>query len=216
MGNTTCNDCNTWMEVDEFQSPYGEMGNTTRDNSFSRIMLDAGFSPLTGKWVIRHEQPNYHNPNYPCGFSPLTGKWVIRQKNNPFYGYRANVSFSPLTGKWVIRPLFFGLLFVLRVRGEFQSPYGEMGNTTQSAAWWKSVRAISFSPLTGKWVIRLCPSVPALGAGPQAIFSNLGLFLPFSGTRVQNQNRTVSFFPLVTPFLALFEIFKPTGFLTPK
>ena len=191
MGNTTCNDCNTWMEVDEFQSPYGEMGNTTRDNSFSRIMLDAGFSPLTGKWVIR-------------------------QKNNPFYGYRANVSFSPLTGKWVIRPLFFGLLFVLRVRGEFQSPYGEMGNTTQSAAWWKSVRAISFSPLTGKWVIRLCPSVPALGAGPQAIFSNLGLFLPFSGTRVQNQNRTVSFFPLVTPFLALFEIFKPTGFLTLK
>ena len=166
MGNTTCNDCNTWMEVDEFQSPYGEMGNTTRDNSFSRIMLDAGFSPLTGKWVIR--------------------------------------------------PLFFGLLFVLRVRGEFQSPYGEMGNTTQSAAWWKSVRAISFSPLTGKWVIRLCPSVPALGAGPQAIFSNLGLFLPFSGTRVQNQNRTVSFFPLVTPFLALFEIFKPTGFLTLK
>ena len=153
------------MEVDEFQSPYGEMGNTTRDNSFSRIMLDAGFSPLTGKWVIRHEQPNYHNPNYPCGFSPLTGKWVIRQKNNPFYGYRANVSFSPLTGKWVIR---------------------------------------------------LCPSVPALGAGPQAIFSNLGLFLPFSGTRVQNQNRTVSFFPLVTPFLALFEIFKPTGFLTLK
>ena len=149
-------------------------------------------------------------------FSPLTGKWVIRQKNNPFYGYRANVSFSPLTGKWVIRPLFFGLLFVLRVRGEFQSPYGEMGNTTQSAAWWKSVRAISFSPLTGKWVIRLCPSVPALGAGPQAIFSNLGLFLPFSGTRVQNQNRTVSFFPLVTPFLALFEIFKPTGFLTLK
>ena len=124
--------------------------------------------------------------------------------------------FSPLTGKWVIRPLFFGLLFVLRVRGEFQSPYGEMGNTTQSAAWWKSVRAISFSPLTGKWVIRLCPSVPALGAGPQAIFSNLGLFLPFSGTRVQNQNRTVSFFPLVTPFLALFEIFKPTGFLTLK
>ena len=120
------------MEVDEFQSPYGEMGNTTRDNSFSRIMLDAGFSPLTGKWVIRHEQPNYHNPNYPCGFSPLTGKWVIRQKNNPFYGYRANVSFSPLTGKWVIRPLFFGLLFVLRVRGEFQSPYGEMGNTTLS------------------------------------------------------------------------------------
>ena len=191
MGNTTCNDCNTWMEVDEFQSPYGEMGNTTRDNSFSRIMLDAGFSPLTGKWVIRHEQPNYHNPNYPCGFSPLTGKWVIR-------------------------PLFFGLLFVLRVRGEFQSPYGEMGNTTQSAAWWKSVRAISFSPLTGKWVIRLCPSVPALGAGPQAIFSNLGLFSPFSGTRVQNQNRTVSFFPLVTPFLALFEIFKPTGFLTLK
>ena len=148
-------------------------------------------------------------------FSPLTGKWVIRPVTTVTPGWKST-SFSPLTGKWVIRPLFFGLLFVLRVRGEFQSPYGEMGNTTQSAAWWKSVRAISFSPLTGKWVIRLCPSVPALGAGPQAIFSNLGLFLPFSGTRVQNQNRTVSFFPLVTPFLALFEIFKPTGFLTLK
>ena len=86
-------------------------------------------------------------------FSPLTGQWVIRPVTTVTPGWKST-SFSPLTGKWVIRPLFFGLLFVLRVRGEFQSPYGEMGNTTQSAAWWKSVRAISFSPLTGKWVIR--------------------------------------------------------------
>ena len=98
--------------------------------------------------------------------------------------------FSPLTGIWVIRhgtPLL--------------QPITNHG---------------CFSPLTGIWVIRHCLPVPALGAGSQAIFSNLRLFSPFSGTRVKNKNRAVSIFPLVTPFIAVFEIFKPRRFFPPK
>ncbi|WP_302145392.1 hypothetical protein, partial [uncultured Megasphaera sp.] len=61
-----------------------------------------------------------------------------------------------------------------------------------------------------------CLSVPAPRLGSQAIFSNLGLFSPFSGTRVKNKNQAVPFIRFVTPFVAVLKIFKPTGFLTPK
>ena len=148
-------------------------------------------------------------------FSPLTGNWVIRRSTillNNEAGYGAFQSPYGELGNTTSYP---ELCIVVKF-GEFQSPYGELGNTTYFCFGFSSFICRRFSPLTGNWVIRLCLPVPALGAGPQTIFSNLGLFSPFSGTRVQNQNRTVSFFPLVTPFLALFEIFKPTGFLTLK
>ena len=74
----------------------------------------------------------------------------------------------------------------------------------------------SFSPLTGILVLRLCLPVPAPRLGSQAIFSNLRLFWPFSLTRVKNKNQAVSFIRLVMPFFAVFEIFKPTGFLALK
>ena len=37
----------------------------------------------------------------------------------------------------------------------FQSPYGEMGNTTLKFSYRDLMLNRSFSPLTGKWVIRL-------------------------------------------------------------
>ncbi len=98
----------------------------------------------------------------------------------------------------------------------FQSPYGDLGNTTDDLSFSTEELFKGFSPLTGIWVIRHCLSVPALGAGPQAIFSNLRLFSPFSETRVKNKIWAVSFFPLVTPFAAVFEIFKPRRFFLPK
>ena len=73
----------------------------------------------------------------------------------------------------------------------FQSPYGDFGTLTLSL----STR--SLTGLTGD-------------------FSNLGLFSPFRGTRVKNKNLAVSFIRFVTPFVAILEIFKPTGFLTLK
>ena len=73
-----------------------------------------------------------------------------------------------------------------------------------------------FSPLTGILVRRLCLSVPAPRLGSQAIFSNLRLFSSFSGTQVKNKNQAMAIIGLVTPFVAILEIFKPTGFLALK
>ena len=73
-----------------------------------------------------------------------------------------------------------------------------------------------FSPLTGILVMRLCLSVPAPWLGSQAIFSNLRLFSPFSGTRVKNKNQAMAIIGLVMPFFAGLKIFKPRRFLTLK
>ncbi|WP_419520491.1 hypothetical protein, partial [Megasphaera sp.] len=61
-----------------------------------------------------------------------------------------------------------------------------------------------------------CLSVPAPRLGSQAIFSNLRLFSPFSGTRVKNKIQAVPFILFVTPFVAVLKIFKPTEFSAPK
>ena len=169
-----------------FQSPYGDLGNTTGATNMIAVDFQC-FSPLTGIWVIRLPK-RFPEANLYLRFSPLTGIWVIRlmEKINQELH---NVS--------------------------FQSPYGDLGNTTRKQV--DEIRGISrFSPLTGIRVIRHCLPVPALGVGSQAIFSNLRLFSPFSGTRVKNKNRAVSFFPLVTPFIAVFEIFKPRRFFPSK
>ncbi len=122
--------------------------------------------------------------------------------------------FSPLTGILVLRHCFENPSTITGIK--FQSPYGDFGTATRKNGIFSKARVVCFSPLTGILVLRLCPSVPAPCLGSPAIFSNLRLFSLFSGTRVKNKIWTVSFFPLVTPFAALFEIFKPPGFLSQK
>ncbi|KXA68894.1 hypothetical protein HMPREF3201_01615, partial [Megasphaera sp. MJR8396C] len=87
-----------------------------------------------------------------------------------------NRSFSPLTGKWVIRPKAiekYGWLFK-----RFQSPYGEMGNTTTKLSKLPIKQlSTSFSPLTGKWVIRhalLCDGRNGITAGFQSPYGEMG------------------------------------------
>ena len=127
MGNTTSIKISERRLITLFQSPYGEMGNTTTKLSKLPIkQLSTSFSPLTGKWVIRLENP-----------STITGiKWWFQSP----YGEMGN------TTRW-------SAILLVDTR-KFQSPYGEMGNTTRITSLPLSERQTSFSPLTGKWVIR--------------------------------------------------------------
>ena len=122
-------------------------------------------------------------------FSPLAGILVMRRDRPRRPGASGPAVSVPLRGFWYSDTLLPGL---------------------------SSGQISCFSPLTGILVRRLCLPVPAPRLGSQAIFSNLGLFSPFSLTRVKNKNQPVSFIRFVTPFVAIFEIFKPTGFLTLK
>ena len=81
------------------------------------------------------------------------GNRVIRRTYNAGH-VAVHHCFSPLTGKWVIR---HALLCDGRngITAGFQSPYGEMGNTTLKFSYRDLMLNRSFSPLTGKWVIRL-------------------------------------------------------------
>ena len=63
-----------------------------------------GFSPLTGIWVIRLERKEVKSVPL-SGFSPLTGIWVIRLENDDD---------------------------TVIIVSSFQSPYGDLGNTTLS------------------------------------------------------------------------------------
>ena len=91
--------------------------------------FDGSFSPLTGIWVIRRpKMVNLFFCFFNC-FSPLTGIWVIRLQI-AWLQKRSASCFSPLTGIWVIR-LYYMFYFNFDFY-KFQSPYGDLGNTTLS------------------------------------------------------------------------------------
>ena len=81
-----------------------------------------------GNRVIRRTYNAGHVAVHHC-FSPLTGNWVIRLITMKTINSIKKAGFSPLTGNWVIRPnISISMIIAFCL---FQSPYGELGNTTK-------------------------------------------------------------------------------------
>ena len=205
---------NPWLFHALKQSPYGDFGTLTLLNPRRTIRFTAVSVPLRGFWYADFfPSPNKKAP-YIEEFQSPYGDFGTLTNLKLSAKALACCCFSPLTGilvRWLTM-----LLYLFRFVGRCFSPL-----TGILVRWPRIVLStrsliISFSPLTGILVRWLYPSVPAPWLGSQAIFSNLRLFWPFSGTRVKNKNQAVPSIRFVTPFVAILKIFKPTGFLTLK